>query len=45
MGSAERHSVDGQEERNWRVLTATLQSTAPVFADAYRYRLMLFSEE
>ncbi len=44
-GSVERHSVDGQEEGSCRVLTDTLQSTGPVFADAYRYRLTLFSEE
>lgn len=44
-GSVERHSVDGQEEGSWRVLTDTLQSTGPVFADAYQYRLTLFSEE
>ena len=44
-GSVERHSVDGQEEGSWRVLTDTLQSTGPVFADAYRYRLTLFTEE
>jgi len=44
-GNVERHSVDGQEARSWRVLTDTLQSTGPVFADAYRYRLTLFTEE
>ncbi len=44
-GSVERHSVDRQEAGNWRVLTDTLQSTGPVFADAYRYRLTLFTEE
>jgi hypothetical protein len=44
-GSVERYSVDGQEERSWQVLTDTLRGTGPVFADAYRYRLTLFSEE
>jgi hypothetical protein len=44
-GSVERHSVNGQDEGSWRVLTDTLQSTGPVFADAYRYRLTLFTEK
>jgi hypothetical protein len=44
-GSVECHSVDGHEEGSWRVLTDTLQSTGPVFADAYRYRLTLFTED
>jgi hypothetical protein len=43
--SVERHSVNGQEAGSWRVLTDTLQSTGPVFADAYRYRLTLVTEE
>ena len=44
-GSVERHSVDGQEEGSWRMLTDILQSTGPVFADAYQYRLTLFTEK
>jgi hypothetical protein len=43
--SIERHSVNGQRSGRWRVLTDTLQSIGLVFADAYRYRLTLFTEE
>lgn len=43
--TVERHSVNGQEAESWRVLTDTLQSTRPVFAEAYQYRLTLFTEE
>jgi hypothetical protein len=43
--SVERHSVNGQRSGRWQVLTDTLQSIGPVFADAYRYRLTLFTEE
>ncbi len=43
--SVERHSVDGQEAGSWQVLIDTLQSTGSDFADAYRYRLTLFTEE
>ncbi len=43
--SVKRHSVDGQKAGNWQVLIDTLQSIGPVFADAYRYRLTLFTEE
>ncbi|HEX6710618.1 MAG TPA: peptidase C39 family protein [Rubrobacter sp.] len=39
-----RHSVNGQRTGNWRVLTDTLQSIGPVFADAYQYRLTLLSK-
>ena len=39
-----RHSVNGQRSGNWRVLTDTLQSIGPVFADAYQYRLTLLSK-
>jgi hypothetical protein len=44
-GTVKRHSVDGQKAGDWRVLTDTLQSTGPVFADAYQYRLTLVSRE
>jgi hypothetical protein len=40
-GTIKRHSVDGQRAGDWRVLTDTLQSIGPVFADAYQYRLTL----
>ena len=43
--SVGRHSVNGQESGPWEVLTDTLQSKGPVFADAYQYRLTLFTEE
>lgn len=41
--SVRRHSVNGQRAGNWRVLTDTLKSTGPIFADAYQYRLKLFT--
>lgn len=43
--SVKRHSVGGQKAGIWQVLIDTLQSIGPVFADAYRYRLTLFTEE
>ena len=43
--SVERHSVKDQESGGWRVSTDTVESIGPVFADAYRYRLTLFTEE
>jgi hypothetical protein len=43
--SVEHHSVNGQKAEGWQALTDTLQSIGPVFADAYRYRLTLFTEE
>ena len=43
-GTIKRHSVDGQRAGDWRVLTDTLQSIGPVFADAYQYRLTLQSK-
>jgi Peptidase_C39 like family len=39
-----RHSVDGQRAGDWHVLTDTLQSIGPVFADAYQYRVTLLSK-
>lgn len=39
-----RHSVDGQRAGDWRVLTDTLQSIGPLYADAYQYRLTLLSK-
>ena len=42
--SVKRHSVDGQKSETWEVLTDTLQSRGPIFADAYQYRLTLFTE-
>ena len=44
-GSVRRHSVNGQQSGPWEVLTDTLQSKGPVFADAYQYRLTLFTEQ
>ena len=44
-GSVRRHSVSGQQSGPWEVLTDTLQSKGPVFADAYQYRLTLFTEQ
>ena len=44
-GSVKRHSVDGQETGDWQVLTDTLQSIGADRADAYQYRLTLFTEE
>lgn len=43
--SIERHSVDGQETGGWRVATDTLYGAGPVSADAYQYRLTLFTQE
>ncbi len=43
-GTMKRHGVDGQRAGDWRVLTDTLQSIGPVFADAYQYRLTLLSK-
>jgi len=43
-GPIKRHSVEGQRAGDWRVLTDTLQSIGPVFADAYQYRLTLLSK-
>jgi hypothetical protein len=43
-GTIKRHSVGGQRAGDWRVLTDTLQSVGPVFADAYQYRLTLQSK-
>jgi Peptidase_C39 like family len=43
-GTIKRHSVEGQRAGGWRVLTDTLQSIGPVFADAYQYRLTLLSK-
>ena len=42
--SVKRHSVDGQKSETWEVLTDTLQSRGLIFADAYQYRLTLFTE-
>jgi uncharacterized protein YvpB len=39
-----RHSVNGQRAGDWRVLTDTLQSIGPLYADAYQYRLTLLSK-
>ena len=39
-----RHSVNGQRAGDWRVLTDTLQSIGPLYADAYQYRLTLVSK-
>ena len=39
-----RHSVDSQRAGDWRVLTDTLQSIGPLYADAYQYRLTLLSK-
>jgi hypothetical protein len=43
--SVKRHSVNGQQRGNWRVLTDTLQSIGSIFADAYQSRLKLFTEK
>ena len=45
MGSVWRHSVDGQRSEAWEVSTDTLQSKGLAFADAYQYRLTLFTEQ
>jgi hypothetical protein len=44
-GSVRRHSVNGQQSGPWGVLTDTLKSKGPGFADAYQYRLTLFTEQ
>ena len=44
-GSVARHSVAGQWSGAWEVLTETLRSNAQAFADAYQYRLTLFTEQ
>ncbi len=44
-GTIQRHSIDGQRAGDWRVLTDTLQSIGPVFADAYQYRVTLLSKK
>ena len=45
MGSVWRHSVNGQRSEAWEVSTDTLQSKGLAFADAYQYRLTLFTEQ
>jgi hypothetical protein len=40
-----RHSVDGQGSGAWEVLTDTLRSNGLAYADAYQYRLTLFTEQ
>jgi hypothetical protein len=42
---SKRHSVNGQSSGSWSVSTDTLQSRGPVFADAYQYRLTLFTSK
>ncbi len=44
-GSVSRHSVNGQWSGAWEVLTDTLRSQGLAFADAYQYRLTLFTEQ
>lgn len=44
-GSVGRHSVAGQWNDVWEVLTDTLRSNGLAYADAYQYRLTLFSEQ
>jgi hypothetical protein len=44
-GDVKRHSVNRQRGGDWEVLTDTLQSRGPVFADAYQYRLKLMAKE
>ncbi len=44
-GSVGRHSVNGQWSGAWEVLTDTLQSKGLAFAEAYQYRLTLFTEQ
>ncbi len=44
-GSVGRHSVGGQWSGAWGVLTDTLQSQGSAFADAYQYRLTLFTDQ
>lgn len=43
--ASKRRSVNGQSSGNWSVATDTLQSRGPVFADAYQYRLTLFTNK
>lgn len=40
----QRRSEDGQRSGDWSVATDTLQSSGPVFADAYQYRIQLTSK-
>jgi hypothetical protein len=40
-----RHSVNGQSWGKWAVYTDTLQSSGPVFANAYQYRLKLMASK
>jgi Peptidase_C39 like family len=40
-----RHSVNAQSWGAWAVYTDTLQSSGPVFANAYRYRLKLMASK
>jgi Peptidase_C39 like family len=44
-GSVKRHSVGGQRSSPWEVSTDTLQSRGLAYADAYQYRLTLFTEQ
>ncbi len=44
-GSVGRHSVGGQWSGAWGVLTDTLQRRGSAFADAYQYRLTLFTQQ
>ncbi len=44
-GNVRRHSVGGQRNGAWEVLTDTLRSNGAAFADAYQYRLTLFAEQ
>ncbi len=44
-GSVQRHSVAGQFSGAWEVLTDTLRSNGQALADAYQYRLTLFTEQ
>src|ERR671915_2516463 len=44
-GSVGRHSVAGQWSGVWEVLTDTLRSNGQAYADAYQYRLTLFTEQ
>lgn len=41
--ASKRRSVNGQRSGSWSVSTDTLQSRGPVFADAYQYRLTLYT--
>jgi hypothetical protein len=44
-GSVARHSVNAQRSGAWEVLTDTLRSQGLALADAYQYRLTLFTEQ